>query len=85
MCVSSSGFSGSEGIGVETKAPGGSVGRMAVNETAMFPGLRLDETIRRCITTRTSSKGSLPKIEIAQDDIDGMTIGKGGKLMFLRM
>jgi hypothetical protein len=78
--MSSSGFSGSsfgEGIGVETKAPGGGVGRMAVDEAAMFPGLRLDETNADTFTPRSSSKGSLPKIEIEQGDIEGITIGIG--------
>lgn len=97
------GFDGEPGFGVEAKAsfggagtgmgagggvagPGG-VGRMAVDETAMFPGLRLDETNADTFAPRlspspSSSAGGKPsstKFEIEQGDIEGRgVINVGG-------
>ncbi|KXN91442.1 Extragenic suppressor of kinetochore protein 1 [Leucoagaricus sp. SymC.cos] len=85
------GVFGFDGDGVEAKAfgagagvgggvgvgGGGGIGRMAVDETAMFPGLRLDETNADTFAPRSSTKSS-SRIEIEQGDIEGIASGPGG-------
>jgi hypothetical protein len=71
------------GAGAGAGAVGGGVGRIAVDEAAMFPGLRLDETNADTFAPRTlasslssSSSSSKPssKFEIEQGDIDGRRV-----------
>lgn len=75
------GVGGGSGPGV-TGGPGVSAagsGRMAVDETAMFPGLRLDESNADTFAPRMSSGGgggsgkggAASRIEIEQGDIEG--------------